>query len=62
MRRGALAAVAVMLLLVGAVFTGQGFGLIPGSFMTGSLFWAVVGIAMIVAGCGTLIYAAREGT
>jgi len=62
MRRGALAGLAAMLLLVGGLFTGQGLGLIPGSFMTGSASWAVVGIAMLVAGAGTLLYAARRET
>lgn len=35
--------------LVGLVWVGQGFGLIPGSFMTGDVFWAVAGIALIGA-------------
>jgi len=41
-------AVAVVLLLVGIVWTGQGAGLIPGSFMTGSSFWLGVGVVCIV--------------
>ncbi|HEV3231505.1 MAG TPA: hypothetical protein VG245_04550 [Candidatus Dormibacteraeota bacterium] len=61
MTRSRLAMASVPLLLVGAVFTGQGLGLIPGSFMTGSAFWAVVGILMLLAGGGLLVFAARRG-
>jgi hypothetical protein len=52
----------LLLVLVGAIFTGQGFGLIPGSFMTGSLFWAVTGLVMVGAGAGLLVLAARLGS
>ena len=41
--------------LVGVVFIGQGLGYVPGSFMTGDLFWAAVGLVMLVA---ALSYAA----
>ena len=61
MSRGALAAIAVPVSLVGAVFTGQGLGLIPDSLMTGSTFWAVVGIVLLLAGVATLVYAGRRG-
>jgi len=40
-----LAAVAGIL---GLVWVGQGVGLIPGSFMTGEPFWAVLGVALLV--------------
>ena len=39
----------VLLVLMGAVWLGQGLRLIQGSSMTGSTFWAVVG-ALCVAG------------
>jgi len=42
--------VAVLVLLVGAVFAGQGLGYIPGSFMTGDIHWFWIGSVMIVAG------------
>ncbi len=52
----------LILILVGGVFTGQGFGYIPGSFMTGSLFWGVTGLVMVAAGVGLLVFAARRGS
>ena len=38
---------ALVIALAGLVWLGQGLGFIPGSFMTGSLFWAVVGAALV---------------
>jgi hypothetical protein len=49
MRRGRVV-LAVLLLLVGLVWLGQGLGLIPGSFMSGSSTWALIGAACIGAG------------
>lgn len=42
-------ALAVVLALAGAVWLGQGLGLIGGSFMTGIGFWAIAGAALIAA-------------
>jgi hypothetical protein len=42
-------------LLIGAVWIGQGFNLIPGSFMTGDLKWAVIGAVLVVVGA-TLVW------
>ena len=53
MRTGA-AAIGVLVLLVGAVFAGQGLGYIPGSFMTGDMHWFWIGGAMAVAGLAIL--------
>ncbi len=39
---------AAVLALVGAVWLGQGIGLIGGSFMTGAPVWAVIGAALLV--------------
>jgi hypothetical protein len=52
--------VCLLAVVVGAIFLGQGVGLIPGSFMTGSATWAVIGGIMIVAGVGVLLVAARR--
>ncbi len=43
--RGVLAAA----LLLGAVWIGQGVGLVPGSFMTGRIEWAVIGGVLAAA-------------
>jgi len=43
-------AVAVVLVLVGLVFVGQGIGVVPGSFMSGQQVWAVVGTACVAVG------------
>jgi glucose dehydrogenase len=40
--------VAVVLALVGLVWIGQGTGLIGGSAMSGSSFWAVIGLVLLV--------------
>jgi hypothetical protein len=36
--------------LVGLIWTLQGLGVLPGSFMSGDSTWAVVGLALIAAG------------
>jgi uncharacterized membrane protein SirB2 len=41
---------AVLCLLVGAVWIGQGAGLIAGSFMTGQTLWLVIGIILVIVG------------
>lgn len=40
--------VAVLLFLIGAVWVGQGIGLIGGSAMSGSSFWAIVGAVLVI--------------
>ena len=46
-----VASVALILcLLAGITFTGQGVGLIPGSFMTGRIEWAVIGSVLMAVG------------
>lgn len=59
--RSALALPAVIVLLVGAIFTGQGLGYIKGSFMTGSRFWFVVGVVMVVLSLAALYWSWRPG-
>jgi hypothetical protein len=41
---------AVLLVLVGGTFAGQGLGYIPGSFMTGDVHWFWIGGGMVVLG------------
>ncbi|HXL77459.1 MAG TPA: hypothetical protein VN985_02310 [Candidatus Eisenbacteria bacterium] len=52
--RTSSAAIGVLVLLVGAVFAGQGLGYIPGSFMTGDMKWFWIGGAMVVLGVAIL--------
>ena len=46
----ALVVLAVLLVLIGGVFAGQGLGYIPGSVMTGDIKWFWIGSGMIVVG------------
>jgi hypothetical protein len=50
MRRNVLVVVGVLLVLVGAVWTLQGVGVLGGSAMSGQPLWAVVGPVVAVAG------------
>ncbi len=52
---------AVALVLVGAIFVGQGLGYIPGSFMSGDPFWAWVGVCSIAIGAYIAWDARRPG-
>jgi uncharacterized membrane protein YhhN len=44
----------VLLFLTGVVWIGQGTNVITGSSMTGSTFWAVMGVVCVVLGIGLL--------
>jgi len=50
MRRPVLAIVGVLLVLVGAVWTMQGLGYLPGSARAGVTLWAVVGPVVALLG------------
>jgi hypothetical protein len=47
--------VGVVCLLLGLLWIGQGVGLLPGSFMTGQLMWAFIGLVLVVVG-GWLVW------
>jgi dipeptide/tripeptide permease len=47
-------------LLLGAVWMGQGLGYIRGSFMTGEKLWFWIGLACVVLGTGLLAAAVRR--
>jgi hypothetical protein len=57
--RGALGA---FLVLIGAIWFLQGINVLPGSFMTGQMRWAVYGAIAVVAGVGLLWTAKRRPT
>jgi hypothetical protein len=48
--------VGVILILMGLVFVLQGMNILPGSFMTGQLFWVQIGAITMTVGV-ILIYA-----
>ncbi|WP_216351848.1 hypothetical protein [Brevundimonas sp. LM2] len=43
------------LLLIGVIWVLQGLNILPGSFMTGQIIWAIYGAPMAVAG-GALLW------
>ena len=46
-----------MLDLTGIVWILQGFGVLPGSFMTGQIVWAAIGAVLLLVS-GLLLWAA----
>jgi hypothetical protein len=59
--RGSRLVLIAVLALVGGVWLGQGLGFIGGSFMTGSPFWAIVGVALLVLAVVLVIAERRRG-
>ena len=57
--RNSRVALAVVLLLVGVVWIGQGLGYIGGSFMTRDPKWAYIGAAL-VAVAAALLWSVRR--
>ena len=57
--RWVLVIVGGLMVLMGGVWTLQGIGMLPGSFMTGQTFWAVAGLLTLVVGA-VLCYAATR--
>jgi len=51
--------IGILLVLVGAVWFGQGIGAIGGSFMTGQAVWAVIGAVCVFFGIALLLGARR---
>lgn len=54
------AVVGALLVLAGGVWFLQGVGILPGSFMTGQLRWALYGAIAIVLGVLLLVFARRR--
>lgn len=57
--RTLLKPVGVLLALVGLLWTLQGTGVLGGSAMSGVAFWAVVGVALIIAGVALYVLGER---
>lgn len=51
--------VGVLLFLAGAVWFFQGVGVLPGSFMSGQMQWAINGTVAMVVGVAMLVIANR---
>ncbi len=49
-----------LLVLLGAIWFLQGINILPGSFMTGQIRWAVYGGIAVVAGVALLVVARRR--
>ena len=58
--RIALNIVGVVLLLFGSIWFLQGVNVLPGSFMTGQIRWAVYGGIAVIAGIVLLVRANRQ--
>ena len=59
--KGTLNIFGVILVLFGGIWFLQGINVLPGSFMTGQIRWAVYGGLVIVAGIILLVTAKRLG-
>ncbi len=51
--------IGVIMILAGGTFFLQGIGILPGSYMTGSMFWAWVGLILLIVGGGTTFVGLR---
>ena len=60
--RKALLLAGVLLGLTGVVWILQGFNVLPGSFMTGQMIWAYIGIAVSMIGSVVIWIAVRGGS
>ena len=58
-RRIVLGALGALISLTGLIWTLQGLGVIPGSFMTGDRTWFYVGLICQAAGSFAMILAVR---
>jgi hypothetical protein len=61
MTRFVLGVVGALLLVAGTIFALQGFGVLGGSVMSGSNFWAAAGPIIAVAGLVLLALGVRRG-
>lgn len=52
-------AIALVMLLVGLIWIGQGMGVVAGSAMSGQSIWALIGAALVAAAAG-VAWTARD--
>ena len=60
--RAVLTILGVLMILMGCVWTLQGFNILPGSFMTGDLKWAIYGSVLALAGIALVVWSRRRPT
>jgi len=58
-RKPVILVVGVIVALAGLLFSLQGFGVMKGSAMSGSAFWAVAGPVLVIGGLLLLVVGAR---
>jgi hypothetical protein len=51
---------AVLLVLMGTIWFLQGVGVLPGSFMSGQVHWAIYGGVAVIVGAGLVAAANRR--
>ncbi len=61
MMRALLVGAGLLITLAGVVFALQGVGVIGGSFMSGTTFWAVLGPVIAIIGLAMAIAGLRRG-
>ena len=52
--------IGLLLVLTGIVWFLQGINVLPGSFMTGQIEYAILGIAVAITGIGLIVYPGRQ--
>ena len=57
--RIALTIFGVLAVLLGGVWVLQGLNVLPGSFMTGDIRWAVYGVLLALAGIAAMVWSRR---
>lgn len=55
-----LTIVGVVMVILGAIWFLQGVGVLPGSFMTGQIQWAVYGAVLAIAGVVLIVWTRRR--
>jgi len=58
--RWILVGVGIVLILLGALWTLQGVGILGGSLMSGQTFWAIVGVIVLIVGIGLCALGGRR--
>ncbi len=56
-----LSSLGVILIVLGAIWFLQGINVLPGSFMTGQIRWAIMGAIAFGAGIALLLAVNRRG-